>query len=110
MELVPSFGAWSTLCLAAVLPRSVAKLFECGCLFARNEWLMIERIRGKSLATVAVGIAEVDLVVSEILGGAAVGVRQERAVRLPLRPRKRRGKQQKVQEAQTLLEKYDPQY
>ena len=43
------------------------------------------RIRGKSLAIVAVGIVEVDLVVSEILGGAAVGVRQERAVRLPLR-------------------------
>ena len=40
-----------------------------GCLFARNEWfLMIRRIRGKSLATV--GIVEVDLVVSEILGCA----------------------------------------
>ena len=47
---------------------------------------MVRRIRGKSLAMVAVGIVEVDPVVSEILGGAAVGVRQERAVRFRLRP------------------------
>ena len=39
--LCPSFGACSTLCLAAVLPRSVAKLCERGCLFARNEWFLI---------------------------------------------------------------------
>ena len=61
--LCPSFGAWSTLCLAAVLPRSVAKLYERCYLFARNEWfLMIRRIRGKSVSMVAVGNEEVDLV------------------------------------------------
>ena len=114
--LCPSFGTWSILCLAAVLPRSVAKLCERGCLFARNErFLMKRRIRGKSLLMVLVGIEEVDLVVSEILGGAAVGVRHERAVLLPLRPPvnpegNAGGNSRKIKDAQKLLEKHDPQY
>ena len=45
--------------------------------------------------------------VPEILGGAVVGAQQERAVRLR---RKRHGKQQKIKEAQKVLEKHDSQF
>ena len=38
-----SFGAWSTLCLTAVLPRSVAKLCERGWLCAKNEFFWMIR-------------------------------------------------------------------
>ena len=68
-----SFGAWSTLCLAAVWPRSVAKLCERGFLFARIAWLVIRRIRGRSLDMWAAGLVGVGLVAVEILGGG-IGV------------------------------------
>ena len=68
-----SFGAWSILCCAAVWPRFVAKLCERGFLFARIEWyLMIRRIRGRSLDMVAAGLTVVGLVAAEILGGGIV--------------------------------------
>ena len=111
-------GAWYTLCRAAVLPRLVAKPCERGFLFARIEWcMMIRRIRGRSLDMGAAGLAVVGLVAAEILGGnrGRSSTRKSRSSSSSYSSssqsrRKRRGKQQRVKEAQKLLEKHDPQY
>ena len=67
-----SFGAWSTLCLAAVRPRFVAKLSERGFLSARIEWWMIRRISGRNLENGAAVLVGGGLVAAEILGGGIV--------------------------------------
>ena len=109
-----SFGAWFTLCRAAVWPRLVAKLSERGFLFARIERWMIRRISGRDLEMGAVVLVGDGLVAVETLGGGIVAEAPRESSSSssssssPSR-RKRRGKQQKVKEAQKLLEKHDPQ-
>ena len=110
-----SFGAWFILCRAAVWPRLVAKLSERGFLFARIEWWMIRRIRGRNLEMGAVVLVGDGLVALETLGGGIVAeAPRGRAVLLHRRPRAFRGGngggKQKVKKAQKLLEKHDPQY
>ena len=114
--LCPSFGAWSILCRAAMWPRSVAKLCERGCLFTRKKGIVLEdkkdqrqkpRHRGSGSRRGRSG-GDRDSGWRGRRGSTRKCSSSSSSNSSPSR-RKRRGKQQRVKEAQKLLEKYDPQ-